>query len=194
MAVDLQTLERLQQVPLKQWRCIYKELVVYAGFRLWNAGFKVRSEKDNVSAEDFATEAIEKIFDGTRTWDFERFPDLLIHLKGIVKSLIWNHIKSSERAPVKKTAAVNEINFLEDVDSSSDIPDPDNPETLIITEENWKTLESGFGDDVDGFIIFCEWLDGVPPREIAGNCNTNVTTIYNVTKKGKRLLLKILFN
>ena len=191
---DLQTLQRLQHIPPKQWRCIYKELVAYAEFRLWRAGFKVRSEKDNISGEDFATQAIEKIFDGTRNWDFERFPDLLIHLKGVVKSLIWSHIKSSSRAPVRKTATVSKVDFLDEVDGSLEISDSDNPETLIITGENWKALENGFGDDVDGFIIFCEWLDGVPPRDIAANCNTDVTTIYNVTKKGKRLLLKILFN
>jgi hypothetical protein len=194
MPVDAQTLERLQQIQPKQWRCVYKELVAYAEFRLWRAGFQVRSEKDSVSGEDFANQAVEKIFDGTRKWDFERFPDLLIHLKGVVKSLIWSHIKSSGRTPVKKTAAVNQTEFLEDVEGSLEILDPENPETLYISGENWKALESGFGDDMDGFIIFCEWLDGVPPREIAAKYETNVSTIYNVTKKGKRLLLKILFN
>lgn len=192
--IDSRTLDRLQQVPSKQWGCIFKELVVYAEFRLRKAGFEIRSEKDTISGEDFATQAIEKIFDGTRTWDFERFPDLLIHLKGIVKSLIWSHIKSSGRAVVKKTAAVGQTDFLEDVEGSSELPDPDTPETLAVTDENWKALESGFGDDLDGFIIFCEWLDGVPPREIAANYKTDVTSIYNITKRGKRLLLKILFN
>lgn len=192
--IDARTLEKLQQVPPKQWGCIFKELVVYAEFRLRRAGFEIKSEKDNISGEDFATQAVEKIFDGTRKWDFERFPDLLIHLKGVVKSLIWNHIKSSGRAVVKKAAAVNEADFLDDVEGSSEIPDPDNPETITITDENWKALEGAFGEDVDGFIILCDWLDGVRPRDIAAYYKTDVTSIYNVIKKGKRLLLKILFN
>lgn len=192
--VDPHTLEKLQQLPPQQWGCIFKELVAYAEFRLRKAGFEVRSEKDSVSGEDFATQAVEKIFDGTRKWDYERFPDLLIHLKAVVKSLIWNHIKSSSRALVQKTATVNETAFIDEVEGSSEIPDPDNPETVIISDENWKTLENGFGDDMDGFVIFCEWLDGVPPREIAANYGIDVTTIYNVSKKGKRLLIKILFN
>lgn len=192
--IDARTLEQLQKVPPKQWGQTFKELVAYAEFRLRRAGFEIRSEKDNITGEDFAIQAVEKIFDGTRKWDFERFPDLLIHLKGVVKSLIWNHIKASGKAVVKKTVAVNETEFLEDVEGSSEIPDPDNPETATITDENWKALEGGFDDDADGFIIFCEWLDGVPPREIASNYATDVSSIYNVTKKGKRLLLKILFN
>jgi hypothetical protein len=192
--IDSETLEKLQEVPPKKWGEIFKELVAYAESRLNKAGFQVRSEKDNVSGEDFATQAVEKIFDGTRKWDHNRFPDLLIHLKGVVKSLISSHIKSSSRAVVRKSPITTQSEFLEDVENSSDIPDTENPEAILITDENWKALESGFGDDVDGFIIFCEWLDGTKPKDIATGYSINTTSVYNTTKKGIRLLRKILFN
>lgn len=46
------------------------------------------------SVESLANAAILKLYNGERDWDPDRRPDLLIHLKGIVKSLLW-HLATS---------------------------------------------------------------------------------------------------
>lgn len=98
--IDPQTLEQLETIDERSWAAIYKQLLLYATFKLNKAGFEIRTEKDSVDAEHFVADAIEKLFDGTRKWDFRRLPDVAIHLKLIIKSLISNHFKSSKRSIV----------------------------------------------------------------------------------------------
>ncbi len=189
--VDLETFEKLKLISEKEWATIYKELVLYAELRLTRIGFEPRSEKDVVKGEDFATQAITKIFEGERKWDFNRFPDILIHLKGVAKSLIWCHIKSSSKSVVKKGLVTEVIDNAEDIGSNTDFTESEDPEEIIVSEENWKELEKQFGEDSDGFIMFCDWFDEIPPREIAKKYSVDVTIVYNTIKKGKRIITKI---
>ena len=48
------------------------------------------------SVESLVNTAIQKLYSGERDWDPIRRPDLLIHLKGVVKSLLWHSVKSSD--------------------------------------------------------------------------------------------------
>lgn len=189
--IDPETFERLKAIPENEWGAIYVQLTAYAGYRLEKVGFEPRSEKDNISGEDFAVQAIEKLFDGTRAWDHNRFPDILIHLKGIVKSLISNHLKSSSRSVVRKEKVTEEIGEHEKLKSAKRLPYEDTPEDIIISGENWKQIETAFGDDEIGFLIFCEWIDEVPPRTIAKNYEVDVNEVYNALKRGRRILKKI---
>lgn len=184
------TLEKLKLIPEKEWGAIFKKITLYGELRLTKIGFKPRTENDIKTPEDFATEAITKIFDGTREWDFVRFPDILIHLKGVVKSLISSHLKTSSKSIVKKeTFAV--ANIAENIDACEDLVSFDNPEEIIISNEKWQEVEAEFGDDADGFIICCEWFDGVAPREIAKQYYIDVTTVYKKIRKGKAIITKI---
>jgi hypothetical protein len=189
--IDPQTFEQLKLISEKDWGLVFKELVIYSELRLTKLGFVPRTEKDVKNGEDFANDAIEKLFNGDRAWDCIRFPDVLIHLKGVVKSLIWSHIKSSLRSTVKKELTSIVLDDSEDFESYSDIAATDDPETIIISDENWKDIENQFGEDSDGFIMFCDWVDEVPARDIAKEYNVDVTAVYNTIKKGKRIITKI---
>lgn len=196
LMIDSQTFNHLKAIPEKEWLTIYKLLTIYAEVRLQRFGFQIRSEVDNVSGQDFAQQAIEKLFDGSRSWDYERFPDILIHLKGVVKSLISNHFKKSVRAAVikKTTTTDNMVEDAEDLESATEAPDPENPEHILINDEQWKQLEGAFGEEEESFLIFYDWLDGRPPRDIAQDYGIDIKKIYNVIKKGRRFLKKILLN
>jgi hypothetical protein len=187
------TLEKLLSIPEKEWVKIYKELVLFAHFKLTKFGFEHRSELDNITCEDFAITAIEKIFDGSRAWDYERFPDVIIHLKGVIRSLISNHFKASDRSKVRKAESVGdpiaEALLLDDVKQELT---EDDPETILISEEGWKQIELQFNEDIEGFLVFCEYLDGHPPREIAKSLSIDVTLVYNTVKRGLRILKKAL--
>lgn len=189
--IDPQTFEQLKLISEKEWGLIFKELVIYSELRLTKIGFVPRTEKDVKNGEDFANDAIEKLFNGDRAWDFIRFPDVLIHLKGVAKSLIWSHIKSSLRSTVKKELTSIVFDDSEDFESYRDIAATEDPETIIISDENWKDIENQFGEDSDGFIIFCDWVDEVPARDIAKEYNVDITAVYNTIKKGKRIITKI---
>lgn len=190
--VNSLTLEKLQQVSEKEWKHIYKALVLYADLKLKIFGFEVRTEIDTVDAESFAAQSIEKLFDGSRAWDYERFPDLLIHLKGIVKSLLSNHFKASRKSIVKSKIDIhNEKDDNTDdfttVEINNDIEIfDDSPEELIIAAEKWAEIEASFGDDQDGCVMFTDWLDGNAPRDIADAYSFNIKDVYNSIRKGKR--------
>ncbi len=197
--INADTLKKLQSIPEKEWGFIYKELVLYADFKLKNFGFEVRTEKDSVDAQSFASLAIERLFDGTRKWDYEKFPDVLIHLKLIVKSLLSNHFKSSSKSivTIQKQHQVEqgievESEIITLVDSNLEILD-DSPEEIIINNERWTEIEHSFGKNEDGFVIFSDWLDGNSPRDIATAYNFNIKDVYNAIRNGKRYI-KLLYN
>lgn len=186
------TLEKLQRVPEKEWKRIYKALVLYADLKLKIFGFEIRTEIDTVDAETFAAQSIEKLFDGSRAWDYERFPDLLIHLKGIAKSLLSSHFKTSSKSIVKskidisneKDDNTHEVMTVE-VNNDLEIFD-DSPEEIIIAAEKWAEIEASFGDDEDGCVIFTDWLDDNNPRDIAEAYGFDIKDVYSAIRKGKR--------
>lgn len=194
--IESRTLDRLASIDEKSWGVTYKELVRYADFKLNKAGFQIRTEKDSVDAEHFATLAIERLLDGTRNWDTERFPDVTIHLIGIVKSLISSHFKSSSRSIVKAGGETEEM--VENTSDENQLLIDDNcitesPEEVIINAENWAAIEKAFGQNRDDHAIFCEWLDSTPPRKIAEGYDIPVTEVNNAIKRGTRIV-RTLFN
>lgn len=190
--INQKTLEKLKAIPEKQWGSIYKKLVLYARLKLNKMGFERRTEIDNVSPDDFVGTAIEKVFDGTRAWDFERFPDIEIHLKGVVKSLISNHIKSSSKRPLNEQLfdRTDPIGSEVEISNHLEIADKED-DGLLITEEHWTYIEGQFIDDDDGLIVFYDWLDNIPPRDIATKYNMDVNSVYNAMKRGKRVIASL---
>lgn len=190
--IDQKTYEKLKAIPEHVWGGIYKRLVKYADDKLRLAGFEKRTEDDIIDAEDFAGFAIDKIFDGTRAWDFEKFPDVEIHLKGIVKSLISSHMKSSRKKPFIQELAqeADSADLDDDVPPAKYFYDDDSGD-LCVTDAHWAYIENQFVDDDDGLIIFYDWLDGLPPREIAAQYAMEVKIVYNVIKKCRRVITSL---
>ncbi|MBU0696074.1 MAG: hypothetical protein KKE39_06060 [Bacteroidetes bacterium] len=192
--IDAQTLDKLAAIDEKSWGLIYKQLVFYADFKLNKAGFQIRTEKDIVDAEHFATMAIEKVLDGTRSWDSNRFPDITIHLTGIVKSLISSHFKSSCRSIVKSGGNLDQITVEpgEDVNVEENISNEllttEGPDEILISKETWQEIEGAFGEKKDDHAIFCEWLDNSPPRTISEVWEIPVSEVNNAIKRGIRIV------
>jgi len=182
---------KLKSISEKQWGVIYKKLVLYADLKLKRLGFKILTEVDNISGEDFVSIAFEKLFDGTRQWDYNRFPDVEIHLKGIVKSLISNHIKlSSKRDKKVQTEIVVDFNDESTNMNTFEIADSDDEE-LELKDRHWNYLDNLFEDDLDAQIIFYDWLEDIPPREIAIKYKKPIKDVYNACRKGKRAIASL---
>lgn len=190
MADTGNVLEALQALSNKDLGRLLRELTIYAEIRLNKLGFVPKTEIDSVNGEDFAQEAFKLTIDGTRKWPIKEHPDLAEFLRMVVFSLIRNHFKKSGKAPVN----IRDLNAVQIDDSDSigtEFINFISPEEVLITVEHWQTIELAFGDDMDGFIFFSDWLDDLPPREIAEKYSEEVTVIYRKIKKGKGIITKI---
>ncbi|MDI5887675.1 hypothetical protein [Flavobacterium yafengii] len=194
--IDSKTLERLRSIDERSWGLIYKSLVLYASKKLNKAGFEIRSEKDSVDAEHFATLAIEKVFTGVRKWDFEKYPDITHHLIWVVKSLISSHFKSSTRSIVKVGGPEELLSDNEDYENYDELTDQeirlsDIPDEIFIENEFWGKIEKTFGENKDDYVIFSEWLQGCSRKEISKELNIPINEINNSIKRGLRIVKKI---
>lgn len=192
--VDPQTLAALKGISDREWGIIFKKLVLYADQTLKKVGFTTRSERDSINGEDIAMQSIEKLFNGDRKWDCIRYPDVQVHLYWIAKSLISSQLKSSNRSAVRTQTISDQMETEEDLSFVTEMASDDNPEEALITQENWKCIESEFGVDELGFLILCEWIDELPPRTIAENYNIDIKEVNNALKRGRRIIKKVFAN
>lgn len=129
--------------------------------------------------------AIEKVFDGSRKWDFEKYPDIEVHLIAIVKSLISSHFKSSVRSLVQAGGDTQEL--IEQSGNNDEVAYGTEPSP----EEKWQAIKDAFADNGNDYVIYCEWLDGLPPREIAEALELPVRDVYNAIRKGTRIVKEL---
>ena len=88
MAKD-KTLIVLSTITDEEWEEAIIEITAYALKKI-----KRYKLPENFTAEDYFQEAVTRLFEERRKWEYEKKPDLIIHLKTIVKSLISADIKS----------------------------------------------------------------------------------------------------
>lgn len=182
------------------WKDISLRLTYFAVGRSkyygWKSGASVFI--GGKSPEDFACEAIEKVWNGNRKWDPEKYPNLLAHLQWIVKSDMNHHYESLMNQ--------NTVNTLdEDKNSVNDgLPDQkaiseNDPEKNIILkqqyaiEEEYKKklydLVEG-DDDLETVLLFID--DGIDkPKEIAEKMNLDVSKVNFLKQKLFRKAKKI---
>lgn len=181
-------LEAITQLSNKELGYILKNITDYAENKLMNFGFVPRSENDSATGDDFAQEAFKLAIVGKRNWFKSQHPDIAEFLRMVVFSLIRNHLKKLKKSPVysEDTQAQDfqdNNNFLdEEYDSSSEV---------VLSDEDWNRLERAFIDDDDGYIFFTDWLNGVNPREMAENYQTDVTVVYEKIRKGKKIAKRL---
>ena len=156
--------------------------------------------------EDIAIDAIEKVWNGTRDWDPDKYPDLLVHLKWIVKSDIEHLFSSMEhqksgRMPALKGDEETEPSYGEIVrDPSSPTPEKaSTPEEELIAHED-RRLEEKLkeelyaavkGDEDLELLLLC-FEEGIDKSEaIASQTGWDVKNVYNLKRKLLRRAVKI---
>jgi hypothetical protein len=105
------------------WNDTFARAVLHADTTIrkyiWR-GFRPKLRDDNEitvgdkSASDFVLDAVERLLDGTRTYDFSN--DLLSNLNSITDSLIWSAKKSSDRSGI--------VDYVESSDDEGKAMDP----------------------------------------------------------------------
>lgn len=195
----------LKLLEAADWDDIIIKLTYYATFRFKRYGWKSSLPKGN-SPADVALNAIRKVYDGTREWDPDKYPDLLKHIKWIVKSDIEHLYSSLEhtttgRYPVAEMEDGTKVELKETAGDhqhsiSSKILTPE--EELIakqkqMIEKNLLTeLNDAVKGDEDLELLLLYFEDGMDkPDAIAAETGWDIKTVYNLKRKLLRKAAKI---
>ncbi len=195
----------LELLEAANWRDIIFRLTYYAAIQFRRYGWKSGLPKGN-SPDDISLSAIEKVWDGTRDWDPDKYPDLLTHLKWIVKSDIEHLFSSLEhkktgRMPVLNKDNGTEVEFGETVHEHphSISGKALTPEEELIAEHNRKSEEALIaelhntvkGDEDLELLLLC-FEEGIDkPEKIAIETGWDINKVYNLKRKLLRKAAKI---
>jgi len=199
----------LELLEAADWNDIILKLTHYAIWQARRYTWKSRDPSrlpEGKTPEDVAFDAIEKVWNGTRDWDPDKYPDLLVHLKWIVKSDIEHLFSSMEhrktgRTPVLKGGEETEPSYGEMILGPSS-PTPETastPEEELIAQED-RRLEEKLkdelyaavkGDDDLELLLLC-FEEGIEKSEaIASQTGWDVKKVYNLKRKLLRRAAKI---
>jgi hypothetical protein len=195
----------LELLEAADWDKIIINLTYYAAFRFERYGWRSNLPKGN-SPADVALDAIRKVWDGTREWSTDRYPDLLKHLKWIVKSDI-EHLSSSleHRTTGRHPVVIKEDGTkVELSETACEHPHLINekvltPEKELIGKQRehfGKKLIAELSDAVEGDedleLLFMCFEDGIDkPEAIADETGWDIKKVYNLKKKLLRRATKI---
>lgn len=195
----------LELLEAADWRDIILRLTYHAVFQFRRYSWKSGLPK-GYSPEDIAVSAIEKVWDGTRDWDPDKYPDLLKHLKWIVSSDIEHLCSSMEhkktgRMPVLKKDDGTEIDLNEMTHEHPHSMSEKvlTPEEELIAEQDRRSEESLIAelhaavkgnDDLELLLLYFE--EGFDkPETIAAETGWDIKTVYNLKRKLLRKAAKI---
>jgi len=195
----------LELLEAADWDDIILHLTYYAAFRFDRYGWKSNLPKGN-SPADVALNAIGKVLNGTREWDPDKYPDLLTHLKWIVKSDV-EHLSSSlenkktGRVPVVIREDGTEVELVETAcehpnSISAKILTPE--EELIDKQKNeyenkiLAELHDAVKGDQDLELLLLCFEEGIDkPEKIAIEADWDINKVYNLKRKLLRRAAKV---
>jgi hypothetical protein len=199
----------LELLEAADWNDIILKLTYFAIWLscryTWKSGDPRRLPKGK-TPEDIALDAIAKVWNGTRDWDINKYPDLLTHLKWIVKSEIKNLYSSMEH---QKTSRMPVMKNDEDTELDCDqiAHDPfspthemtSTPEEDLITKEDMEFEEklkaelytAVKGDEDLEQLLLCFEYGFCKAEEIANQTGWDVKKVYNIKRKLLRKAAKI---
>jgi hypothetical protein len=195
----------IELLEAADWRDITLRLTYHAVLRFRRYSWKSGLPKGN-SPEDIAVNAIEKVFDGTRDWDPDKYPDLLKHLKWIVSSDIEHLFSSMEhkktgRMPVLKSYNGAKVDVCEIAHEHPHSMGKKvlTPEEELIAEYDRRSEESLInelqdavkGDDDLELLMLCFEEGFDKPETIAAETGWDIKKVYNLKKKLLRKAAKI---
>lgn len=144
-------------------------------------------------ARDFTQKAITDTLTGKRKWNRDKYPDIFIHLKGVVSSLISNSVTSKEN---KTSASIDlydqDQEFILPIVSS--FPDP---ESKLLADDLAERLKKQIceAEDETGMLelVFLAILEKqLTPQEISEDLEIDITAVYNAKRRIKRIFERLL--
>ena len=189
----------LQLFENADWNDIILKLTHYALQRArvyaWKSG-KSDQLLGGKNPEDIACEAIEKVLSGIRNWDPDKYPNLLTHLKWVVKSDMEHLASSMEH---RTTGRMPELGEGEEGYETNPDLSSQTPEEMLIACEK-EDLEERLKDELYAMVkgdedlemlllCFEEGID--KPEIIAAQTGWDVPKVYNLKRKLFRRAVKL---
>ena len=187
------------------WDNIILRLTYWTTFRFQRYGWQSDLPK-GISPDDVVISAIEKVWNGTCTWDRDKYPDLLAHLKWIVKSDVEHLFSSLEHKTTGQIPVIikEDGTTVELGETACEHPHSINTKVLTPEEEliakqrdkYEKALIAELHDTVKGdddleLLLLC-FEEGVDkPETIAIETKWNINKVYNLKRKLLRKAAKI---
>jgi hypothetical protein len=195
----------LELLEAADWDNIIIQLTYYAALRFERYGWRSNLPKGN-SPDDVAITAIEKVSDGTREWNPDKYPVLLTHLKWIVKSDVDHLFSSLEHKTTGRIPAIikEDGTKIELDETACEHPHSISaskltPEEELIAKQKVEyenALIAELHDAVKGdedlellLLCFDEGID--KPEAIAVETGWDINKVYNLKKKLLRKAAKI---
>jgi len=174
--------ELLDILNEQDWKSIIPRLHYYSLNKLQH--FPQLHGRFNVNnlATYFADEAIKQLWTEERAWNNVYYADVFQFLKGAVDSLRSNFLRSKEVVATEPLPDDEIFDFK---------CDAENPESTLIARDLDEHIKKLFSDDVKAFEVFDGLRHGIKPRDIAGEMNVPVKTVYNAIKRIERKLFLI---
>jgi DNA-directed RNA polymerase specialized sigma24 family protein len=174
------------------WEKIIFELTLYASDRLGMlCAYKVKLPAAE-EPSDYAKQAIELLYEGTRVWNETKYPDLLKFLKfSVVKSLITNERKSpavkkrvGQEIAIKSSSDDEEKLYLSDMVKAAE-PLAD---LQLIERETLAAIRESLKDDDDALIVLDELVKSSTPAQISKDLGISIEDVRNILKRIRRKL------
>lgn len=182
--LETDQLEQLQKlISAKE----YKDLVRYSDYILrvrygWNN--QDSSLPAGYEAEDFVRDVISSLVLGNRTWDSEKFPNLVVVLKGMIKSEIYNFFttRKKEIETIKNnpsTIGDEDGQHIEIKDNSSVLAN----KQLELSEMADLIYDSVKDDDDLEEIVYCLMSNITKRQDIAHELSISPSEVDNRKKR-----------
>jgi DNA-directed RNA polymerase specialized sigma24 family protein len=181
-APDPEVIDRLNN---QDWEDLYEDLVAYATVRVQELSWERGSEAlpEGKQPEDFVEEAIESLYTGRRTWNYEKYPNLKGVLRGIIDSLISNLVTSAEHRRSQDIEDSDSRGFYEDITS-------DKSDAEIRAEDIRERMRLAVADDPKLEMVFEAMLEGFEISEIENLIDEDRNRVYQLRRKVKRRIRK----
>jgi len=155
-----------QKLYSLDWESIIPELNRYAVLRLKHLGLY-----PEFSCDDVVNESIMRVLNGDRKWDDNKYPDIIIFMKMVIKS-ISSHLLES------KITADNKHQEIRD----------SNPKPNEEIEQHYKDalteIEELLADDDDLLLLYYAMADGhLKDKELSKVLDVEINEIRNMKKK-----------
>ena len=166
----------------QDWSTILEDLAIYVGIY-----YKHIQPADR---EDFVYEAIKKVYTGEQAWNHTRQPNILDHLKWVLKSVISNELRRAYRSKRAEDIVVEDGTKINPIDIAPDT----NPlqDEVLITKERLKEIQEAIKDDEEAELIFAAYEDGArKPSEAVKITGYNIETVRNALKRIRRRIVSL---
>ncbi|MCX5794276.1 MAG: hypothetical protein NTY77_02115 [Elusimicrobia bacterium] len=135
------------------------------------------------SAADIVQQAMLLTINGSRPWDQEKYPDIVSHLRWVIRSLISNLASSADNRQVQ----VQDEQELE-LPEAAVLRDSAGPQA----DELSRRVQEAIHDDPQLVKVFERLQQGGKPKEVGASMGLADKDVYRLTQKLRRRLAPVL--